>query len=159
MLKNSLRFFPSPQMINRSCRLFTQQISDYSQFLKILQHPPAPCLVGVFSARHSLAAKMFKPAVLKVAEKFPGFHFFDCDVDTVPKAAYDCEIAGDFQVAVCPVGRFTDGRLSTKEDWRVLGTRDLNDRLEQVLRDLDLAEAGERKIEFDPNTGCNRLVQ
>ena len=123
----------------------------------------APVLVGWFSARHSLPAKLFAADFVSLAQKYPNYQFFTLNVDDAPTAAYDAEVTDAPEIVVMPVGSKPDGSLFDKTDWvcvkAKLGRYDqLVDQARQVI---DSVKVGEEKRTdksawvFDPATGTS----
>ena len=73
-------------------------------------------MVGWFSAKWSTAGKLFESDFDKLAVQFPQYTFFKCDVDQVPKAAYDSEVVDSPQITMIPTGTRPDGSLYGKAD-------------------------------------------
>ncbi len=126
----------------------------------------APVMVGLFTARNSLAAKMFGNEFTTLAEKFPAFRFFKMDVDAHPAAAYDCEVTSDFQVTIMPLG--VDGSSGSeyfKENWISVnalnsgGASNVIKQAENFLQNLKNAQpTQQRKVwEFDPALGARKF--
>ena len=126
----------------------------------------SPVMVGLFTGRQSLAAKMYSGEFNSLAEKFPAFSFFKCDVDSGPFAAYDAEVVDDFQVAVMPLGKeAATGMECTKVHWRGVtaeragGASFVMKETDKLLGGLNIVKSEKiKRWEFDPATGTTTCV-
>ena len=145
---------------------YVRTVTSQEEYEGLKAAAEAPVLVGLFTAKHSLAGKMYASQFPELANKFSNFAFFKCDVDQVPSAAYDAEVVEDFQVAVMPIGmEVSTGRECTKIDWvgvtaeRAGGAFNVIKETENILAKLSIAKSQKSKRwEFDPSTGTTTCV-
>ena len=162
-----IRFFliSNSQMFLRATRRLSPllEISSVQEYQALKATSDAPVLIGWFSAKHSLPAKIFAPDFVSLAQKYPAYQFFTLDVDQAPGAAYDAEVTDAPEVVVMPVGLKPDGTHFDKTDW--VGIRSELGRYDQLVpraREVidRLAVGEERRSEkpawvFDPATGTS----
>lgn len=135
------------------------EISSAEEYQTMKSTAEAAVLVGWFSARHSLPAKLFAPDFVSLAQKYPNYQFFTLNVDEAPTAAYDAEVTDAPEIVVMPVGSKPDGSRFDKTDWvcvkAKLGRYDqLVDQARQVIDSIQVGESSEKTSwVFDPATG------
>jgi hypothetical protein len=117
-------------------------------------------MVGWFNAHWSTAGKLFEAEFDKLAAHYPQFTFFKCDVDEVPRAAYDAEVVDSPQISIIPTGSKPDGSLYCKSDMVTVKAQLAN--YATIVSDAKKAVEGFRFGEspsekkqwaFDPATG------
>jgi hypothetical protein len=91
-------------------------LASREEYEALKRDSSAPVLVGWFSQKSSLACHMFEGEFDALAGEYPDWAFFKVDVDTVPFAAYDCEVVDAPQIAVWPIGKTSDGKFFDKSD-------------------------------------------
>merc|ERR1719433_2221496 len=118
--------------------------------------------VGFFSGHFSLAGKMYKPQFEAMANSYPKAKFYTCDIDDVPRAAYDSEVTEVPSVVIQPLGLKPDGSPYDKSDMIVVAP--VEGRFDQVLPKAKAAldalvvlEDPEEPTpwQFDPATGTS----
>lgn len=105
---------------------------------------------------------MFEEDFVKLAAQYPQYTFFKCDVDQVPKAAYDAEVVDSPQVSMIPTGTRLDGSLYGKADMKTVKANlaMYSEIVPDAKKMLDSFKFGPSPVEkkpwvFDPATGTS----
>ncbi|CAJ1454532.1 unnamed protein product, partial [Effrenium voratum] len=94
-------------------------IKDFAQY-EAIKTSKAPMMVGFFSGHWSMAGKMYKEQFQAMANSYPKYSFYTCDVDDAPLAAYDAEVTEVPSVVIQPLGLKPDGSYYDKTDMVVV---------------------------------------
>eukprot|EP00811_Abedinium_folium_P016553 NODE_25490_length_585_cov_3.482533.p2 GENE.NODE_25490_length_585_cov_3.482533~~NODE_25490_length_585_cov_3.482533.p2 ORF type:complete len:157 (-),score=45.39 NODE_25490_length_585_cov_3.482533:44-514(-) len=141
-------------------RLAVKAVKD-SKAYEAIKVSAAPVMVGFYTAHFSAASKMYAKHFETLADSYPSYAFYTCDVDDAPLAAYDSEITDVPSVAIQPLGYKPDGSHFDKTDLVVVAPELANyseviAKAKQTLDAIQVLDkpASERKPwEFDPATG------
>merc|ERR1712176_6471 len=77
-------------------------------------------MVGWFTGHFSAAGKMYEAQFDAMANAYPKYSFYKCDVDDCPIAAYDAEVEEVPSVVILPLGLKPDGSPYDKTDMIVV---------------------------------------
>ena len=97
-----------------------------------------------------------------LASQYPQYTFFKCDLDTVPRAAYDAEVVDSPQISIIPTGSKPDGTLYGKSDMVTVKGKlsDYSSIISEAKKAVDEFKFGPSPSEkkpwvFDPATGAS----
>ncbi|CAJ1367008.1 unnamed protein product [Effrenium voratum] len=134
-------------------------IKDFAQY-EAIKTSKAPMMVGFFSGHWSMAGKMYKEQFQAMANSYPKYSFYTCDVDDAPLAAYDAEVTEVPSVVIQPLGLKPDGSYYDKTDMVVVAPElakfdQVLSRAKAAVDSIEVLEdEGERQPwQFDPATG------
>merc|ERR1712007_53653 len=137
-------------------------MGDFASY-EALKTSKAPMMVGWFTGHFSTAAKMYGEQFHAMASANPKAAFYTCDIDDVPRAAYDAEVTEVPSVVIQPIGLKPDGSAYDKSDMIVVAPEE--SRYDQVISRAKAAidatpvvenPAGPTAWEFFPPTGLAR---
>merc|ERR1712039_76124 len=143
-----------------SRRLFSvPAIKDAAKY-EAMKTSTSTAMVGWFSGHFSTAAKMYEEQFEAMANSYPKYSFYKCDVDDCPIAAYDAEVEEVPSVVILPLGLRPDGSPYDKTDMIVVAPElaqfdQVITRAKAALDSLNVVENpdGAKAWEFDPATG------
>lgn len=105
---------------------------------------------------------MFENDFENLASQYPNYTFFKCDIDSVPRAAYDAEVVDTPQVSIIPTGTKPDGTFYGKADLITVKAKlsDYSSIIPEAKKALDSLKFGSTPSEkkpwvFDPATGTS----
>merc|ERR1719222_1628347 len=121
-----------------------------------------PVMVGWFTGHFSAAAKLYGTQFEAMANAYPKYKFFTCDVDDTPLAAYDAEVEDVPSVVILPLGLRPDGSPYDKSDMVVVAPElarydEVIPRAKAALDAITVVEGDTepRPWLFDPATGTS----